>query len=96
MDIRFQNEIHGLETTPRFNMGKFLCVDHDASHVPPEDCFHQFERRLIQRQYEVIKALERRILQDAQELEDKDRKMTQLEKELEESCEELFLRVNQS
>jgi hypothetical protein len=96
MDIKSQNEIYGLETTPRFNMGRFLCVDHDTSHVAPEDCFQQFERQLIQRQYEIIKALEKRILKDEQELVEKDRKMTQLEKELEESCEEIFSRVNQS
>jgi hypothetical protein len=49
---------------------------------------------LIQRQDEIIKGLEEQNSDEEQELFEKDRLLAQLENELEEVCEELFLEVN--
>jgi hypothetical protein len=94
MDEKSNNRIFGFETTPKLNRGSFYCVDTTTALVAPEDCFHKYERMLIQRQYEIIRTLERQICNKEQELTEKDRKMTQLENALEEACEELFSRVN--
>ena len=52
---------------------------------------HSNKDLLIQRQDEIIKALEEQISDEEQELFEKDRQIAQLESELEEVCEELFL-----
>lgn len=96
MDKKSKNEIFGVETAPRLNAGKFYCVNTDTSLVAPENCFHKYEKQLIRRQSEIIKKLEKRIFDEEQKLVEKDRKMTQLEKALEEACEELFSEVNLS
>jgi hypothetical protein len=96
MDEKSKNEIFGVETAPRLNAGSFYCVNTDTSLVTPENCFHKYEKQLIQRQNEIIKKLEKRIFDEEQKLAEKDRKMAQLEKALEEACEELFSDVNLS
>lgn len=55
---------------------------------------HSNKDLLIQRQDEIIKALEEQISDEEQELFEKDRQIAQLESELEEVCEELFLEEN--
>jgi hypothetical protein len=55
---------------------------------------YEYEDRLIHRQDEIIKALEKQIADEEQELFEKDRQIEQLEKDLEEVCEELFLEAN--
>jgi septal ring factor EnvC (AmiA/AmiB activator) len=55
---------------------------------------YEYENRLIQRQAEIIRALEEQISKAAQELFEKDEEIAQLENDLEEVCEELFLEVN--
>jgi hypothetical protein len=93
MDKRSEYRMFGFETTPRLNNGSFYIVDIDAVIVTTEDCFHMDEGQL-ERQDKIIKDLEQRIAKDTQKLIEKDRKMAQLELELEESCEEIFSRVN--
>ncbi len=55
---------------------------------------YEYEDQLIQRQSEIIKALEKQISDTEQELFEKDREIVRLENDLEEVCEELFLEVN--
>lgn len=94
MENKSKNRKSGLETTPKVDTGSFYCVDTDTALVAPEDCFHKYERKLIQRQDAIIRTLEKRIFSEEQELIEKDREMAQLEKALEEACEELFSMVN--
>lgn len=55
-----------------------------------------YKDRLIQRQDEIIKALEKQIVDEEQELYEKDRQIAELENALEEICEKLFSEVNLS
>jgi hypothetical protein len=95
MEEKSNNRIFGFETTPKFNTGSFYCVDTNTTTLAAaEDCLHKYERKLIQRQDEIIRTLEKQICNKEQELIEKDRIMTQLENALEEACEELISRVS--
>jgi hypothetical protein len=54
---------------------------------------YEHEDRLIQRQDETIKALEKQLADEEQELFEKDKLIAQLENALEEVCEKFFLEV---